>query len=147
MPRRSGKIAKIAKLAAAEERRLGEMTGRSRQQLQQQLDRLGELNAFRHNYAKKNPARSTLNSAHWQDYQRFLHRLDTALKAQQQIVRDSERMLETYRQRWIAKRQRLESLQRVLDKCRLEELMHEARLDQKQLDELPKSQSAYGEDD
>ena len=147
MKRRSRKIGKIASIAAAEERRLGELTGRSRKRLEEQLDRLGELNAFRHNYAEKSQARSTLNSAHWQDYQRFLHRLDAALRAQQQIVREGERMLETHRQRWIAARQRLESLERVIEKCETEERTHEARLEQKRMDELPINRSSFGDDE
>ncbi len=147
MKRRSRKIGKIASIAAAEERRLGQITGRSRKHLEEQLDRLGELNAFRHDYAEKSQARSALNSAHWQDYQRFLHRLDNALKAQQQIVQESERTLETHRQRWIAARQRLESLERVLEKCEAEQRMYEARLEQKRMDELPVSKSSFSDDE
>ena len=147
MKARSRKISKVAGLAAADERRLGQAAGRARQQLEEQRNRLGELNAFRHNYAKKSADPSSLRAAHWQDYQAFLHRLDTAVKAQQQIVRDGERMLETHRQRWIAKRQRLESLERVLEKCRTEERRQEARREQKRLDELPKNPSAFAKDD
>lgn len=147
MKNRSRKIGKIASVAAAEERRLGQMAGRSRQHLEEQLDQLGELNAFRHNYAKKSTTALNVSSAHWQDYQSFLHRLDTAVRAQQQIVRDSERMLETHRQRWIAKRQRLESLERVLEKYQTEELVQEARQEQKQLDELPNSQASFLDDE
>lgn len=147
MADRSKKIGKVANLAAAEERRLGEMAGRAQQHLQEQLDRLGELNAFRHNYEKKVSGHSTLRAAHWQDYQAFLHRLDTAVRAQQQIVRDSERSLEIHRQRWIAKRQRLESLQRVLEKYQADEQVQEARREQKQLDELPIKQPAFPEEE
>ncbi len=147
MKRRSRKIGKIASIAAAEERRLGQITGRSRKHLEEQLERLGELNAFRHNYAKKSQDKSTLSSAHWQDYQRFLHRLDDALKAQQQIVRESERTLEAHRQRWIAERQRLESLERVIEKCEAEERLHESRLEQKRMDELPVSKSSFSDDE
>lgn len=147
MKSRTHKIGKIASLAAAEERRLGQIAGRSRQHLEEQLDRLGELNAFRHDYAKKSTATSNVSSAHWQDYQSFLHRLDTAVRAQQQIVRDSERMLETHRQRWIAKRRRLESLDRILEKYKTAERAQEARQEQKQLDELPNSQASFLDDE
>lgn len=77
----------------------------------------------------------------------FLNRLDMAVRAQQQIVRDGERMLETHRQRWIAKRRRLESLKRVLEKYEDEELTQEARRDQKLLDELPNTQASFGDED
>jgi len=145
---RSRKIGKVATLAASEERRFGELAGRSRQQLNEQLERLGELNAFRHNYAKKSSDKSTVSSAHWQDYQNFLQRLNTAVSAQQQIVRDYERNLETHRQRWMAKRQRVESLERVLEKYEAEDRAHEGRTEQKQLDELANAQSGcFGGDD
>ncbi len=143
MSTRSKKIGKVASLAAAEERRLGQLAGRARQQLDEQVDRLGELNAFRHNYAEKKSGKSTLRAAHWQDYQAFLHRLDTAVTAQQQIIRNSERMLETHRKRWIAKRQRAESLERVLEKYQAEEHLQDARREQKRLDELPVNPSPF----
>lgn len=145
---RTRKIAKVATLAASEERRLGETAGRSQQHLDAQLDRLGELNAFRHNYAKNNSTSTSMSSAHLKDYHDFLQRLDTAVKAQQQIVRECEQNLEAHRKRWIAKRQRLESLRRVLDRYREEDDLHDARMEQKRLDDLPKSQATvFGADD
>lgn len=136
--KRTRKIDKIVALAASEERRLGEQTGRSRAYLNDQVERLGELNAFRHNYACRNPASSGVNAVHLKDYQNFLDRLDTAVNAQRQIVRDGERNLETHRQRWLTKRQRLESLERVLDKYKDEDRAYESRLEQKSADELAK---------
>ncbi len=134
---RTRKIGKIASLAAAEERRFGEQAGRSQQQLNEQLQRLGELNAFRHNYAKKNAGATQVTSAHLKDYQNFLHRLDTAVRAQQQIVRDCEQTVATHRQRWMIKRQKLESLERVLSKYQAEDSAREDKLEQKLLDDLP----------
>jgi len=135
--RRTRKIGKIASLAAAEERRFGEQAGRSQQQLNEQLQRLGELNAFRHNYAKKNAGAMQVTSAHLKDYHNFLHRLDTAVRAQQEIVRDYEKNLATHRQRWMVKRQKLESLERVLSKYQAEDNAREEKLEQKLLDDLP----------
>ncbi len=136
---RTRKIGKIASLAAAEERRFGEQAGRSQQQLNEQLERLGELNAFRHNYAKQNAGTRELNSAHLKDYQNFLDRLDTAVRAQQQIVRDCEQNLATHRQRWMVKRQKLESLERVLARYQAEDTARDDKLEQKRLDDLPKA--------
>ena len=147
MKGRSRKIGKVARLAASEERRFGELAGKSRQQLNEQLERLGELNAFRHNYTNKSLKESTLSSAHMQDYQSFLRRLDTALGAQQQIVRDCEQKLEAHRRRWMAKRQRLESLERVLEKYSAEERVQQDRIEQKRLDELASSVSGCFEED
>lgn len=139
MRNRTKKIGKVASLAAAEERRFGEQAGRSQQQLNEQLDRLGELNAFRHNYAQQNAGATQVSSAHLKDYQNFLHRLDTAVRAQQQIVRDCEQNLATHRQRWMVKRQKLESLERVLARYQAEDTAREDKLEQKRLDDLPNS--------
>ncbi len=147
MRNRTKKISKIASLAAAEERRFGEEAGRSQRHLNEQLERLGELSAFRHNYAKKNVAAGGVSSAHLKDYQSFLDRLDTAVKAQQQIVRDCERNVATHRQRWMVKRQKLESLERVLEKYRAADNALEEKLEQKLLDDLPNPEDrGFGQD-
>lgn len=137
MKSRTRKISKIASLAAAEEKRFGEQTGRSQRHLNEQVERLGELNAYRHNYARKNSDVARVTSAHFKDYQSFLHRLDAAVRAQQQIVRDCEQNVATHRQRWMVKRQKLESLERVLDKYQAEDRAYEDKLEQKLLDDLP----------
>jgi len=134
MTRSTEKIAKVVSLAAAEERRFGEQAGRTQQALNEQLDRLGELNAFRHGYG---PPTSGVSSVRWKDYQNFLHRLDRAVQSQQHVVGDCEQNLEAHRKRWMMKRQKLESLERVLEKCRQRDVSHQERLEQRRLDDMP----------
>jgi flagellar FliJ protein len=140
---RSTKIGKIVTLAKSEEQRLGSEIGRSRNRHNEQLARLGELNAYRHSYMERSRAPGDTSSAHWKDYQNFIGRLDHAVRTQQQIVRDSELSLEKHRQRWCVKRQRLESLQRVLESYRGEEASSEERLRQRALDDMPPSPDPY----
>lgn len=137
MKKRTQKIDKVVSLAAAEERRVGEEAGVSRRRLGEQLTRLGELNAYRQNYRQKSAATSGMSAVHWQDYQNFLHRLDHAVQSQQQIINDCEQSFEAHRQRWMIKRQKLESLERVLDKYLAQDAAYAARLEQKRLDSLP----------
>lgn len=146
MKKRSNKISKIVSLASAEEKRFGAATGKSRRNLEEQMARLGELNAYRHGYAELSQSAGGVNSAHWKDYQSFMRRLDQAVKSQQQIVKDSEQNLDIHRRRWLAKRQRLESLQRVLDSYRAEETLHSERLQQRALDDLPTLEDLYPDD-
>ena len=146
MKKRSKKLSKIVALATSEERRFGAETGKSRRTLEEQKSRLGELNAYRHGYKDVSQSLSKMNSAHWKDYQDFLQRLDRALISQQQIVRDSEQNLEMHRRRWMAKRQRLESLQRVLDRYREEEFQHAERQQQRAQDDLPGPENPFSED-
>lgn len=139
MKKRSRKIRKIVSIASAEESRAGAAAGRSRKKLEENVSKLGELNAFRHDYAALSKSMSGVGAAQWKDYRSFLARLDEAVKSQQQIVHDSENNLDAHRRRWAAKRQRLESLQRVLDTYRNLETRHAERLQQRALDDLPKA--------
>ncbi len=146
MKKRSGKIGKIVSLASAEERRCGAATGKSRRELDEQKARLGELNAYRHDYASLARSMNQVSSAQWKDYQNFMQRLDEAVRSQQQIVKDSEQQLELHRRRWLEKRKRLESLQRVLESYRDSEQLHDERLRQRELDDLPARDELYPDD-
>jgi len=138
LSKRTDKIGKVVSFASSEERRFGAQTGRSQSHVTEQTNKLGELQAYRQTYANKSLLTQGASTAHWQDYQNFLQRLDRAVLSQQQIVRDGERNLAVHRQRWLVKRQRLESLQRVLKRYREQDRHYEERLEQKILDDLPR---------
>jgi len=146
MKKRSQKINKVLALEAAAERRFGAATGRSRQELQEHVARLGELSAYRQSYSSHSRSLQDVNSAHWKDYQSFLQRLDQAVQSQRQLVLDSEQNLEIHRRRWLAKRQRIDSLQRVVDRYQAEEKQFEERREQRVQDDLPASEKPYTED-
>ncbi len=134
---RSTRIRKLVDIASAEERRFGQSAGRLRAELEAQAAQLGELNAYRHAYADKSRSVTGGSAVHWQDYQSFLGRLDQAVKAQQQIVKDAEQAADAARQRWISKRQRLETLTKVWTRYYDEERIARERAEQKRLDDLP----------
>lgn len=141
--KRSTRIRKLVDVASAEEKRLGQSAGRLRAELEAQAAQLGELNAYRHAYADKSRSASGGRAVHWQDYQSFLGRLDQAVKAQQQIVKDAEQAAAAARQRWISKRQRLESLTKVWNRFYEEERDARERAEQKRLDDLPGRPGGY----
>lgn len=136
MKKRSTKLNRIVALASSEERRFAERAGKSRMQLEEHVTRLGELNAYRADYQDKSRSSARANAAHVKDYQQFLRRLDEAVSSQQQIIRDSEQSYEILRRQWMAKRQRLESLERVLERYRDNEAAFVERLEQKALDDI-----------
>ncbi len=146
MARLPGKIDKLVSLANAEARQSGERTGRVQSQLNEQLRRLAELNAYRQAYAEKGDVQENIHSVHWKDYQNFLYRLDQAVRSQQQIVQDCERSLETHRRHWLKKRQRLESLQKVQDRHLKEAEIQEDRREQRVLDDLPAKPPIFHDD-
>ena len=143
MKRRSAKLEKFVAIASTEERTLGEATGLSQRRLQEEIDRLGELNAYRVDYANKARDLGNIDAAQWKDYQHFLARLDEAVLTQQERIRACEQTVEAHRERWLAKRRRLESLERVLDRYRREEQAADERRDQRLLDDLPKRRDPY----
>lgn len=136
-------MARLVALAEREERKFAVLTGKSQARLAQQRDRLGELNAHRHTYAGRTPQFGNMPASHWKDYQRFLSRLDDAVRSQSQIIKDCEKSFETHRRRWLVKRQRLEALQRVLDRFRQDEQVAADRREQRALDELPGASNRF----
>ena len=142
MKNRRQKIGKVASLAAADEQRHGQIAGQSQRHLDEQLQRLGELNAYRQNYLNGERVQTAVSSVHWKDYQNFRNRLDAAVAAQQQIVQDCEQTALAHRRHWLAKRRRLDSLERMLEKCEAEESLADDRREQKAADDLPNNQVA-----
>lgn len=146
MKKRSARLRKILSVAEAEERSLGMRTGRAQKKLLEENRKLGELNAYRESYAARARSASALSSAHWKDYQNFLSRLDQAVRSQQQVVNDCKKNLELHRSRWLVKRQRVESLERVQERYRQQELSHADRIEQRTLDDLPGAPPMYDKD-
>ena len=146
---RSARLRKLVDIASAEEKRFGQSAGRLRAELDAQANQLGELNAYRQAYADRSRSMTAGSAVHWQDYQSFLARLDQAVSAQKQIVKDAEEAADAARRRWIGKRRRLESLNKVWTRFYEEERIARERIEQKQLDDLPGVRTGFadGSDD
>jgi flagellar FliJ protein len=143
MIRRSSRIQKVVSIAGSEERRECMKFGKAQRALDDEIERLAELQDYRHNYANRSLPDSSISAARWQDYQHFLNRLDQAVTAQQQVILDGERNTEAHRRRWLAKRQRQESLERVVDRYRKSENVRDERVLQRAVDELPPMGELY----
>ena len=128
---------KIVALAEMEERRECIDMGKSQQELTEAMSRLEELNDYRLNYGTAPRAGEGFSAFRWHDYQNFLARLDQAVSVQKQFVLDGERNVDAHRLRWMAKRQRLNSLEQVLERYRNAEDTQVERALQKALDDLP----------
>ena len=146
MKKRSARLQKILSVAEAEERSLGMQTGRAQKKMLEENQKLGELNAYRESYAAKARNANALSSAHWKDYQNFLSRLDQAVRSQKMVVDDCAKNVELHRRRWLIKRQRVESLERVQERYRQQESLHAERIEQRTLDDLPGAPPLYDKD-
>ena len=146
MRRQSSRLDKILSMAAAEERNLGMETGRAQEKLRKANRRLGELNAYRKSYAATAHCAQGMRTAHWKDFQNFLLRLDDAIRSQQHVVQDCKENLDLHRRRWLIKRQRVESLERVRERYRKAEESHADRLEQRALDDIAGAPKIFDKD-
>lgn len=141
--KRSERIARIYTLARTEERRVCREMGESQRRLDEEMARLEDLRAYRQSYGGKQPASGSVAAVRWQDYRNFLTRLDQAVEAQDRVVQGGEEQRDAHRRRWMAKRQRLESLERVVDRYRKLEGEDLRREMQKAQDDLTQNSGRY----
>jgi len=143
MIKRSDRIRKIATLAQAEERQQCREMSDSQRQLNGQLQKLEELEAYRRTYLARPRPSGSVSTSHWQDYQSFLQRLDQAVNVQQQAVMQGRKNRDLHRRHWVVKRQRLESLERVVERYRRQEDIEKERRDQRAADDLTVRSDIY----
>ena len=136
MTKRSVRMKKIFDIAKAEERKVCEAMGRAQRSLDAEISRLDELESYRRNYAGQFSGNQSVSPARWQDYQNFLQRIDQAVEAQKEQVMVGKETRNAQRRRWLVKKQKLDSLERVVARIRKGEDQEDERRTQKTLDEL-----------
>ncbi len=141
--KRSERMKVVRSIAEHEERQECRTMGESKKSLEDKLGRLEELNAYREAYAAKGKLKQGLNALQWQDYHKFLNRLDQAVVSQELVVRDGKAQQEVHKKRWMKKRQRLESLSRIVDRYKSAEFDEMERQLKKIQDSQPIRQSPY----
>ncbi len=144
--KRSERMKVVQSIAAHEEQQECRVMGESQKKLEDELGRLEELNAYRQVYAAKGKLKKGLRALQWQDYHKFLNRLDQAVAAQEQAVRDGKSQREAHQKRWMAKRQRLESLSRIVDRYKDAEFQEIERQLKKLQDSQPIRPGPYEEE-
>lgn len=127
---------RLADLAKTEERRECEEMGRLQRSLDQEEQRLTELEEYRRDYARRFDGSEQLAPARWQDYQNFLQRIDRAMAEQKNNIQAGKQARDAHRRRWLVKRQKLDSIERVVDRFQKSDERAEERKQQKSLDEL-----------
>lgn len=134
---------RIFVVAKSEERQKCQEMGRAQTLLDAEINRLDELRAYRETYEERASANASIQPAHWVDYQNFLARLNSAVTEQQKHVLTGKENRNLHRQRWMEKRQRLDSLQHVVDRYRKIENQQEEQKAQKILDDRPLSKNLF----
>lgn len=134
---------RIFVVAKSEERQKCQEMGRAQTLLDAEINRLDELRAYRETYEERASANASIQPAHWVDYQNFLARLNSAVTEQQKHVLTGKENRNLHRQRWMEKRQRLDSLQNVVDRYRKIENQQKEQKAQKILDDRPLSKNVF----
>lgn len=143
MKKRSERMQKIFAVAESEEKFQCQQLGQAQEQLNAEAQQLRDLGAYRQSYAQDRHIKVNVSPVHWQDYQKFLQRLDQAMFAQKQKVLTNEQNRDAHRHRWMAKRRRLESLGKAIDRFRSYEESERERQMQLALDDLPPSKGLF----
>lgn len=134
--KRTRRMQRLADLARTEERRVCEEMGRTQRALALDQQRLAELKVYRADYTRRFDVSERVPAARWQDYQNFLKRIDQAMTDQEQHIRAGEVARDAHRRRWLVKRQKLESIERVVERFQKSADVAAERKAQKSLDEL-----------
>lgn len=146
MNKRSDRLKRVQTIAASEERDYCRAMAEAQRTLNEHLQQLEDLRSYRHDYlSQRNPGQpgDTISSAQYTDYQNFLRRLDDAVHAQAEAVRTNEQNRDAHRARWVVKRQKVESLKRIVDRCEADELLQGERLEQKIQDDMPRQADPF----
>ncbi len=144
--KRSERMKIVQSVAENEERLECRAMGESQRKLEDDLERLEELKAYRHSYSSKGTLRKGVRALQWQDYHKFLNRLDQAVAAQEHVVREGKSQREAHRNRWMMKRQRLKSLSRIVDRYKNAEFHETERQLRKLQDSLPIRPGPYDQE-
>ena len=136
MRKRANRLGRVLDLAKQEERSKLAAIGRVQQSLDESIDRLEELETYRNDYARIFKQGETLTPARWRDYQSFLSRIDEAVSIQKEQVKVGRENREKLHRLWMSKRQRLDSIERVMERHRKSLAAESERCAQRALDEM-----------
>jgi len=139
MVKSSKKLQPIANLAKQNERGAARDHGNVLRELQQQENQLNELINYRNQYIDSfNTAGANgIPAIQFQDYTLFLHRLDDAIKQQQQMVANGQVSCDQSKSKWLDKRNKSKMVNKVVEKRQVSEMKDKAKREQRELESQP----------
>ena len=138
--RRSQRIGALADLEQHESDAAARALGDSQRVLRERESILTELRRYRDEYAANGRLRADrVSVVAWQDYQRFIARLDEAIAQQSRLVTNALAECETRRDEWMAAHSRAVSLEKAVERCERAERCADAKREQRRLDDVASS--------
>jgi flagellar FliJ protein len=141
--RKASRLRKVVALAEREEQSECLEMKKVQQALDQAVDRLHELQTYRRKYQSEPKLKGSVGAVQWQDYQRFLTRLNQAVESQNHFVTTHSRTLEMHRRRWQEKHKRVGLLEKIMRRYLQAEAERDQRSMQKALDELQPAAKSF----
>ena len=140
---RSERMARVTRLAQTAEQVAAQAFGRARSELERQIGQLRELQAYQIEYVTRlKNGGATLGGYEAQQLRMFVQRIEDAVSALAQRIRQTEHTCERERARWLAQRRKSGAYDDVTQRARREELgVAEKRLQREIDDRGPRGQS------
>ena len=127
----------VAGIAKNKETEAARLLGQKQTFLQQQRQRLQELDGYRLEYAKKfqNAGNQGFNAQQLNEYRVFLDKLNQAIVQQGVLINKAETDFLTCQKSWLLSRTNSKALENMVERCKNEEFQVQAQKEQKELDE------------
>ena len=134
---KSERLKPVQRVNESREKDAARALGHSVQSLQQQEQRLAELQQYRDEYDRQiqEMGANGLTASRLQQMQRFLHNLNLAIGQQQQIVEVARNEREQKRHSWQQAHSKTQVMDKVIERYRADELYQANKREQKENDE------------
>ncbi|SMF24915.1 flagellar export protein FliJ [Pseudogulbenkiania subflava] len=132
------KYALLVRLAEEKQEASAERMRQAQARLAEALSRLDQLGAFRNEYRQRllQGGGQGMAVAQWQDFHRFIARLDEAMATQQTEVDRCKQTFLLARQAWNNERKQLKAFETLIERERARQEVLEAKRQQKLSDEF-----------
>jgi len=141
---RSKRLEPIRLMAERDERQAAETLGKTRQQLEEQDQRLGQLREYKLEYQHRlvESGRQGMTAPQIISFQNFLNQLELAIEQQRAIVDKLSQTLQQQQALWQQKYLRLKAMETVVNQHLTQEAAVAAKAEQKLIDELVNNKAA-----
>lgn len=135
--KRSERIGALAELEQHESDNAARVLADTQRVLRERESVLAELRKYREEYlSTRAPRRANVSIVAFQDYQRFVARLDEAITQQARLVAEAQIQYDVRRNEWLIARGRAASLEKAVERCERVEHRHDSRREQQRIDEV-----------
>jgi len=135
--KRSERIGALANLEQHESDAAARTLADTQRVLRERESVLADLRRYRDEYLSSSRMRANgVSIVAFQDYQRFVARLDEAIVHQSRLVAEAQLQYDARRNEWLTARSRAASLEKAVERCSKVEQRHDELIEQRRLDEV-----------